>query len=541
MKPQDRKNFLYNLLHLHKFEFMTKKFKGIAKENKILLNNILSQLHEENNIEDLKDKNKDYENKILLYKNDNMKMELKINELRNKKDNILTRIDNNLLNIECKYTGNINLLKNKENIIKSLIINPKFYKYNFNDFKNFILERIYILESKLINITDEYTEDELSNLETKLIKINNFLERKKEIELKYNIYLDNKNKYDKLHFQLDLIKKNIESNKVNLKCKVCLKRKCILDKLINERDKVHKSMINIEINEEDVNNYNSLKSAEEDKIKILNGINFINNKYYNNEIRLLKIIIEQIKFLENIKPNDDNYLTDTLNDYSESIKYNQNKNNIEEVKNLKILINELNSKLLENNNKITEYRLMINNNNYIIDNYNKNIELKIKYENEIKIYETLAKSVCIHGIPSIILNKYLEGIQNYMNNLISPFINKTVELNLDGNYLYINIYNENEEIINILGGMEHFIVNISLKITLGKLSVLPKCGLLIIDEGVSVLDKEHIEKFHIIAKFLKTNYKNVIIISHIDGIKDFIAHFITINKHSNNDSHIYFN
>ena len=128
-----------------------------------------------------------------------------------------------------------------------------------------------------------------------------------------------------------------------------------------------------------------------------------------------------------------------------------------------------------------------------------------------------------------------------MNNLISPFINKTVELILDGNYLYINVYNENEEIINILGGMEHFIVNISLKITLGKLSVLPKCGLLIIDEGVSVLDKEHIEKFHIIANFLKTNYKNIIIISHIDGIKDFIAHFITINKHSNNDSHIYFN
>ena len=28
MKPQERKNFLYNLLHLHKFEYMTKKFKN---------------------------------------------------------------------------------------------------------------------------------------------------------------------------------------------------------------------------------------------------------------------------------------------------------------------------------------------------------------------------------------------------------------------------------------------------------------------------------------------------------------------------------
>jgi len=127
-----------------------------------------------------------------------------------------------------------------------------------------------------------------------------------------------------------------------------------------------------------------------------------------------------------------------------------------------------------------------------------------------------------------------------MNNLISPFINKTVQLILDGNYLYINIYNQNNDIINILGGMEHFIINISLKITLSKLSILPKCDLLIIDEGVSVLDKSHIDKFHIIAQFLKTNYKNIIIISHIDAIKDFIAQFITINKHSNNDSHILF-
>ena len=352
--------------------------------------------------------------------------------------------------------------------------------------------------------------------------------------------MTNKSKYDKLKFQLNLINKNIESNEINKKCKVCLKRKCILEKLLIERDGINREINNLNINEEDATIYENFKLSEINKFKILNGINYIKNNYYNNEIKLLKTVIEQINFLQDIKQLDNNFLIDTYHDYNESIKYNENKNNIEDIKNLKLLVDELNNKLLENNKKITEYRLMISNNNFIINNYNKNIELKINYENDIKIYDALAKSVCIHGIPSIILNKYLEGIQNYMNNLISPFINKTVELILDGNYLYINVYNENEELINILGGMEHFIVNISLKITLGKLSVLPKCGLLIIDEGVSVLDKEHIEKFHIIAKFLKTNYKNVIIISHIDGIKDFIAHFITINKHSNNDSNIYF-
>lgn len=83
-------------------------------------------------------------------------------------------------------------------------------------------------------------------------------------------------------------------------------------------------------------------------------------------------------------------------------------------------------------------------------------------------------------------------------------------------------------------------MNISLKITLSKLSVLPKCGLLIIDEGVSVLDKEHIDRFHIIGNFLKSNYRNIIIISHIDGIKDFISQFISIHKNSSQDSIIIF-
>ena len=124
--------------------------------------------------------------------------------------------------------------------------------------------------------------------------------------------------------------------------------------------------------------------------------------------------------------------------------------------------------------------------------------------------------------------------------MISPFINKNIQLILQANYLYINIYNHTQDIINILGGMEHFIVNISFKITLAKLSILPKSGLLIIDEGVSVLDKQHIDKFHIIAQFLKSNYNNIIIISHIEPIKDFISHFINIYKNTQSDSHIHF-
>ena len=89
-----------------------------------------------------------------------------------------------------------------------------------------------------------------------------------------------------------------------------------------------------------------------------------------------------------------------------------------------------------------------------------------------------------------------------LNNIISPFIKKYVRISLDANYIIVNIVDYYDNIINILGGMEMFIINIGFKISLSALSLLPKNKLLIIDEGVSVLDKQHIEQFDKIIMFL---------------------------------------
>ena len=85
-----------------------------------------------------------------------------------------------------------------------------------------------------------------------------------------------------------------------------------------------------------------------------------------------------------------------------------------------------------------------------------------------------------------------------------------------------------------------FIINIGFKISLSALSLLPKNKLLIIDEGVSVLDKQHIEQFDKIITFLNQHYDNVILISHIDSLKDFINQYINITKDISNLSHINF-
>ena len=145
----------------------------------------------------------------------------------------------------------------------------------------------------------------------------------------------------------------------------------------------------------------------------------------------------------------------------------------------------------------------------------------------------MKKACHINGIPSQIISLQLENIDTMLNKIINGFIKKTVKISLDGNNIIVNILDDNNNIINILGGMEMFIINIGFKISLSSLSLLPKNKLLIIDEGVSVLDKQHIEQFDKIILFLNQHYENVILISHIDSLKDFISNYIHINKINN--------
>ena len=52
-------------------------------------------------------------------------------------------------------------------------------------------------------------------------------------------------------------------------------------------------------------------------------------------------------------------------------------------------------------------------------------------------------------------------------------------------------------------------------------------GILFIDEGVSVLNKEHVSQFNIIANFMKKYYNHIVLITHIDAFYDYTFESIT--------------
>ena len=76
--------------------------------------------------------------------------------------------------------------------------------------------------------------------------------------------------------------------------------------------------------------------------------------------------------------------------------------------------------------------------------------------------------------------------------------------------------------------MEKMISSLAIRVALIQLSSLPKLSTLIIDESFGALDSENVNAMGKMFESLRDKFKNIIIISHIDSIKDMVDHSITI-------------
>ena len=177
-------------------------------------------------------------------------------------------------------------------------------------------------------------------------------------------------------------------------------------------------------------------------------------------------------------------------------------------------------------------------------------EIKNKYENKIKIeniikeldnknqlykeYKRLVDKKCL---PSLILKNKIKYIETDINNNLTDLVNFKIKLNVsDKSKFEIMIIKHNNLLLPYMcSGYERFILNIVIKKSLNKYCYNNKSNLFCIDEGLDCIDHNNIKKFSILLERLSYDYKNIILISHIDRIKKFINNEIVI-KHENNSS-----
>jgi DNA repair exonuclease SbcCD ATPase subunit/DNA repair exonuclease SbcCD nuclease subunit len=142
---------------------------------------------------------------------------------------------------------------------------------------------------------------------------------------------------------------------------------------------------------------------------------------------------------------------------------------------------------------------------------------------EMRLFEVITSAFSKHGIPSIIAATQLPIINTEIASILQGIVDFTIELEFDQESDSTEIYitdSEGKRIIELGSGMEKVIASIAIRVALINISSLPKTDMFIIDEGFGALDDLGVEACNRLLVSLKRYFKNIIVITHVEGVKD---------------------
>ena len=209
---------------------------------------------------------------------------------------------------------------------------------------------------------------------------------------------------------------------------------------------------------------------------------------------------------------------------------------------------ELNKQIRSTEKLIKAHEISLTNIIQQLANHKANFKLYTKQKNaydkangQLKTYDMIAQAVSRRGIPVQIIHSLLPKINAEIAKILNGVVGFVVELeaDLDSNAMdiYIN-YGDSRRIIELGSGMEKMMASLAIRVALINCSTLPKTNMLMIDEGFGALDETNLEACGKLLQSLKKWFKNILIISHIDAIKDIVDNTIEIRKNGV-DSYVY--
>lgn len=511
----DRKDLIIQFIGLGIYDLLydkaSIKYKDLNSEIKILenSNNIDYDIELENLKKTLEKNNQLYET-LLKNKEELIKDKTNIEKDINKhKDKIIKNIDetldiNKLIELLIKYKDKLFILNKKEKELSKLKTDLDGIYYDLEKWLNSYDDKEY---KELLKLKDDH-----KNVTTEISKLNE------------NI----KNKKDK---QEKLLKLEYDPN-----CMYCMNNIFVKD-AIKAKEELIDDNKKIEI----------LKNKSDklfEKISSLGHVLITRNTYddYKKEyqdikVERLQVDIEYSKILSDINIVDKN-IQDTNNNISlydktkKDIELNKNYTNIindlvREKEMCELKINTLNDEILNIYGTTKIYETKIIN----IENNIKKLEsLLIKKEQ----YDYYLNSIKRDGIPYKLILNIIPKLENEINNILHQIVDFSILINLDENK-NINIQLVYDDLnywpLESASGMEKFISSIAIRTALINISNLPRPNFLIIDEGFGTLDAENLNSVSTLLDYLKTNFDFIIVISHVDQIRDVADSYIDVKSH----------
>ena len=222
-----------------------------------------------------------------------------------------------------------------------------------------------------------------------------------------------------------------------------------------------------------------------------------------------------------------------------SDEYNENK---EAIENLKLLLNQQNSlksDLLQRNKemeKCEEKLLKLYQKHGSLGQKLKFIKAqkreKEKLEEDFAAYHLLMTCCHPNGVSYEIIKNRLPFINEEIAKILANIVEFEVFITNNEDKLDIFIKHPSHEArpLEMGSGAEKTIASMAIRLAFLTVSSLPKSDLFILDEPGTALDEDNMEGFVRILEMVKGYFKTVILISHLDNLKDCVDMQINIEK-----------
>jgi len=163
------------------------------------------------------------------------------------------------------------------------------------------------------------------------------------------------------------------------------------------------------------------------------------------------------------------------------------------------------------------------------------IEQKREYtdlQEEYSAYDLYMRCMHTSGIAYDIIKRKLPVINQEIAKVLANIVDFEIFFEDSGKKFDIFIKHPRHEPrpIEMASGAEKTLCAMALRLALLSVSSLPKSDLFILDEPGTALDEENMEGFIRILELIKVYFKNVLLISHLDSLKDCVDMQIVIEK-----------
>lgn len=171
-----------------------------------------------------------------------------------------------------------------------------------------------------------------------------------------------------------------------------------------------------------------------------------------------------------------------------------------------------------------------------IEHIEQTIEKIRENDEKFNLYNTYCNAMHRTGLPVEVLRSYIPKINYEINKILSDVVSFGLFFKIDQDSTDINIVMRYDGDVDdtrpasMASGMERLLINFAIRYALISVSNLNKPNMWMIDEGFGVLSTQNLPSMSKFFENVRSLFKNIIIITHLDELKDVANWVLNVEK-----------